>query len=401
MYQRARLVPAGAVIIAASILAGCGRSSHLTLADLVGPSGPPTTVGLDTTIDTPGDSSSTSTAVPSDTTPSSTPAAGARWAAAAGNLAAAGSSCGNLALVSGGTDRAMAIVSLTQQGLWATHDGGASWAPLGQGPGSAAVTNRAITVVYDPQHRDTFWESGIYFGGGVYRTDDNGATFQALGSIDHSEAVSIDFTDPARQTLLSGRHESSKLFKSTDGGKSWADISKALPGDIGFASAPFVEDGRTYLLGTNHGSKAGVYRTTDGGATWTQVFAGAVAGQLLVTKADQTMYWLLDSGGTIKSVDHGATWTPATRAGTLSPVAANLFELANGDLAALGNQVVVSSSDHGAAWRPLGPRIPYPPTGMAYSAAENSIYVWNSNCGGNTGDAIKPDNIMKLDLANG
>ena len=43
------------------------------------------------------------------------------------------------------------------------------------------ITNRPSAIVYDPEHADTFWEAGIYNGGGVYKTEDNGKTFVQLG----------------------------------------------------------------------------------------------------------------------------------------------------------------------------------------------------------------------------
>jgi photosystem II stability/assembly factor-like uncharacterized protein len=72
--------------------------------------------------------------------------------------------------------------------------------------------------VYDPENPNTYWESGIYNDGGVFRTDDGGATFQPLGNVTHIDAVSVDLTDPDRSTLLAGAHEQSVLLRSGDGG---------------------------------------------------------------------------------------------------------------------------------------------------------------------------------------
>ena len=110
-------------------------------------------------------------------------------------------------------------------GLWGTEDGGKTWSKLGSGAGSAQITNRISAIVYDPEHPGTFWESGIYNGGGVYRTTDHGKTFEQLGDVTHCDSVSVDFSDPERKTLLAGTHEqSSKLFRSLDGGKTWQRV---------------------------------------------------------------------------------------------------------------------------------------------------------------------------------
>jgi hypothetical protein len=50
-----------------------------------------------------------------------------------------------------------------------------------RGARSAAIVNRPSSIVYDPVHSNVFWESGIYNKNGIYRSDDGGTTFSALG----------------------------------------------------------------------------------------------------------------------------------------------------------------------------------------------------------------------------
>src|SRR5205823_1076331 len=134
-------------------------------------------------------------------------------------------------------DHDMLSVSVALHGLWASEDGANSWTALGSDPGSAAITNRGSGIVFDPEHPDTFWESGIYNGNGVYRTDDNGRTFKALGEVPSSDAVSVDLSDPARRTLLSGTHERTMAYRSVDGGATWTDVANSLPAEVGFTTS--------------------------------------------------------------------------------------------------------------------------------------------------------------------
>ena len=236
------------------------------------------------------------------------------------NLKSIRSECGNVSLVAVRPDRNMLIASVALQGLWASNDGGAPGHPSAR-PGLRHHHEPRDDDRLRPRPSGHLLGERDLLGGGVYRTDDNGATFRSLGNANHTEAVSVDFTDPARKTLLISRHESPNIYRSVDGGQTWTDLSASLPAGINFATGPYVVNAQTYLLGSKSGPKSGILRTTDGGKTWAPVHQGGVLGQPLVSKPDGALYWVLESGGVIKSTDKGATWTQVTRNGTISPVA--------------------------------------------------------------------------------
>jgi photosystem II stability/assembly factor-like uncharacterized protein len=302
-----------------------------------------------------------------------------------------------MSLVSADPARDVVIAGIALQGLWESADDSADWSRLGQGAESAEITNRPSSIVYDPENPDTFWESGIYNGGGVYRTDDAGQTFRQLGDAAHIDLVSVDLTDPARSTLLAGVHEQPVLLRSADGGETWSDVSSGLPDGIGFARSSLVIDSQTYLLGTGEGPASGIFRTTDGGATWERVHDGGVAGAPLVS-TDGTIYFVRDGGlGVLASSDQGVTWKVLP-----SPVVADapapLVELPDGSLATLGPGFVVRSEDRGATWLPLGPRLPYAPVGLVYSEFRNAFYVWTADCDLEHDNPIRSDSILRLDV---
>jgi photosystem II stability/assembly factor-like uncharacterized protein len=318
------------------------------------------------------------------------------WVAATANLAGLPSECGNVTLISASPASDTVIAGVAAQGLWQSENVSSTWTRLGGGPSSAQITNRPSSITYDPDHPGTFWESGIYGGGGgAYETQDNGATFRQLGSLYHSDFVSVDLSDPLRRTLLSGKHEQSSLFRSTDGGGTWADLSSNLPGGIGFTLAPLVLSAQVNLLGTANGSAAGVYRTADGGATWSRVYPVGVAGPALVARSDGAIYWLLEQGkGIIKSTDHGLTWQFL---GFESSSSGSLIELPNGWLAGVGRNVVVSPN-HGVTWNAIGPPLPFTASGLAYSPSRQSFYAWRSDCTFTGNTSVKADAIMRLSV---
>jgi len=140
------------------------------------------------------------------------------------------SECGNMTYVSAKPNEDLVIAGVAQRGLWGSTDGGMSWHQLGSGGGSATITNRPGSIIYDPVRTDVFWESGIYNSNGVYRTDNGGSVFRSLGSIHHNDSVSVDFSDINRRTLLGEDTNKNRRFivlrMAAIRGEMWEPISR-------------------------------------------------------------------------------------------------------------------------------------------------------------------------------
>jgi photosystem II stability/assembly factor-like uncharacterized protein len=287
-----------------------------------------------------------------------------------------------------GSDSVIAGVAI--RGLWVNSEG-TKWTALGTGAGSNRILNRASWIAYDPAHPGVFWESGIYNGGGVYRTDDNGTTFRQLGGVRHVDYVSVDFRDPQRQTLLAGGHEQAQLVnRSTDGGQTWTNIGLNLPTISGASTHPIVIDAGTYVVNAFAGGRGGgIYRTTDSGASWQRVSTFGPNGPPLLT-SNGAIYWVL-AGSLLQSTNAGVTWN---RVGAglrdIAPI-----ELPDGRIAAVRNNSLVATADGGATWVEIGVPMPYTPTGFIYSSKRGAFLIWRSDCG----DIVRPDAIMSLEAS--
>jgi hypothetical protein len=317
------------------------------------------------------------------------PAPSAAWQNVTGNLANMPSECGNLTLVVATPCSPQVVAGVAQQGLWQTTNGGETWEALGTGAGSAVITNRPSSIVHDPQHAGAFWTSGIYNGAGVYKSSDVGVTFEQLGDIGHNDLVSVDFDDPERKTLLAGGHEQKQtLHRSGDGGETWTNVGVNLPVDSHFSSYPLVIDADTHLVGTcgwGDGT-CGIWRTTDGGASWGQV-SDLPAQAAPLWASDGAIYWPLDDGTLAKSMDGGVSFSKLpTALAAVTPV-----ELPDGRLASLREGMLGVSSDGGGSWSSIGEPLPYQPAGLTYSAATRSFYIWHWDCG----DLVLPDAIQR------
>jgi hypothetical protein len=374
------------VLFALPFVGACGGASPESTLELSPLPSTTTTAPLVTTPVGP------ATTVPG--APTTTPVA-QKWTEVTGNLAGLTSDCGNVSVAArAGED--MMISFVNTHGLYSTTAASDQWTPLGTGGGDP-VTNRMNQILADPDpaNSQTFWEAGNY-GPGVYRTDDNGATFTALGDVEHVDYLSIDFADPERSTMLAGGHESSIVHLSRDAGRTWDQVP-GLPADVGFTSSPYVIDANTFLVASYQGAGAGVYRSTDGGDTWTQVYDGPVIGPAIATEGK--LRWLLYEGaGVITSTDGGVTWTAKSGGAVVARSATRLVALPDGSIATWADSFVVVSTDDGATWRRFGPATPYTPMGLAYSST-GTFFVFRYECDFNTDNAVDPDSILRLDPA--
>jgi hypothetical protein len=317
------------------------------------------------------------------------------WVNVTSNLAGMSSQCGNMTYVSAKPNEDLMIAGIALRGLWGSTDGGTSWHQLGSGGRSATITNRPGSIIYDPVRPNVFWESGIYNSNGVYRTDNDGSVFQALGSIGHNDTVSVDFTDLSRQTLLAGGHEQKKtVYRSLDGGNTWTNVGVNLPAGTAFSSYPLVINSKTFFAGCSPswgGGTGGIYQSNDSGTTWSSVSAQGGGAQPLVA-SDGSIYWPSGDGSMVRGTGQGSNWiwNQTVSSGTLMNV--HPIELPDGHIVSLSSQHVMISSDHGVNWQSFGPQLPFTPVGISYSDSDKSFYIWQFDCG----NKVLPNAIMKI-----
>ncbi|HET7543373.1 MAG TPA: hypothetical protein VFK05_26045 [Polyangiaceae bacterium] len=314
---------------------------------------------------------------------SGTPGPG-QWVSVTGTLAGLASDCGNVSYISDKPDEDRLLVAVAKQGIFSSLDSAQTWTKLGTGQGSDVIQTRPSFISYDPDHKDTWYVSGIYGTPGINKTTDNGLTFKALGSIGHNDGMSVDYTDPDRKVILAGGHEMSRtVYRTEDGGQNWTNVGVNLPADSAVSSYPYAVNGEEHLVGCSGGSgKAGIYRTTNGGGTWTWVSQlGGGAEPLL--HSDGSLYWSTrDAGGLVRSTDKGQTWITVTAPNIvfgITPV-----ELPDGRLAMRGPKGVLVSGDQGYSWTNVAPPDPTQDTfrnfALTYSKRAKAFFVVGWTC---------------------
>lgn len=377
--------------VVAFAVAACGGTSLPSAVSVVGMETVPPPITAAPVEDDPAPTTAISTAT---TEAPVGPVAAGDWVDAVDNLEGLGSTCANVSNVTVDPRTGDVLASVPFDGMFRRDHDADEWVLVGDS--ADVVDHRTSWIEFDPTDPDRYWMSGAY-GTAIYRTDDGGATFEPIPDVIHADRVAVDMTDPERRLMLVGLHEQTALLKSTDGGQTWDDISGTLPPGVGFTSVPVILDADTYLVGTYRGEGAGVYRTENGGETWTRVYEGPVLGTPVVT--DSFIAWNLETGnsGLAVSTDAGESFRAA--GGSTGNASFTLVDIGNGYLAAPSSNGVVVTNDLGVSWRTIGDDLDFRPWGVAYDQRRDELYAWWFTCAVEAaGNVIVPGQIMRLSV---
>jgi len=228
-------------------------------------------------------------------------------------------------------------------GLHKSTDGGATWQRL------SLVSPFVDSLAVDPVDPRT-----VYAGAGVsYKSEDAGATWTELEGVLSVYGWAVDPTDPETVYAASLGHG---VFKTTDGGGIWEDVSMGLTDLNAVALVMDPSDPAALYVGTR---EAGVFKTVNGGASWTPVGAGVVhpwATALAIDPvAPSTVYAGTVGGGLYRTTDAGASWSQVSGDGLGSQIYDVAIDpLDHSVVYAAGNARVARSVEGGVTWATLG-----------------------------------------------
>jgi photosystem II stability/assembly factor-like uncharacterized protein len=229
----------------------------------------------------------------------------------------------------------------TGGGLWKTTNGGTTWTPVADkflqtsSVGALAVAPSNGDIVYAGMG-EVQLRGNVIQGDGVYRTGDAGKTWTHVG-LDKTMAIGRIRVHPANPDVVwvaalghpYGPSPERGVFRSKDGGKSWERtlFRDERTGAVDLAVDPANPDvlyaGLWEVFRTPHslssgGPGGGLFKSTDGGSTWTELtrrpgLPKGVVGKIgvSVSGADSARVYAIieaEDGGVFASDDGGATW---------------------------------------------------------------------------------------------
>jgi photosystem II stability/assembly factor-like uncharacterized protein len=226
-------------------------------------------------------------------------------------------------------------------GVWKSTDGGLTWRPMtdkvkdmSPSIGAIAVASSDPNVIYAGTGEACI-RGNIVGGNGVYKSIDAGKTWSYAGLRD-THAIGRIFVNPKNADIAFvaalghpfGPNPERGIFRTTDGGKTWDKVlykdenSGGIdlsfdPNNANVIFAALWQARRFPWDMQSGGPGSGLYRSTDGGATWKQLtdhgLPEGTMGRIGVAVGyNSTRVWALienDKGGLFRSDDGGDNWT--------------------------------------------------------------------------------------------
>jgi len=238
-------------------------------------------------------------------------------------------------------DRETFYFGSTGGGVWKTKNGGGKWSNISDGffggsIGAVAVSSWDPNVIYVGTGEKTV-RGNVSMGNGMWKSTDAGRSWTHIGLKDSQRIPRVrihpknpDIVYAAVLGHLSGPNEQRGVFRSSDGGENWEKILY-VNDEVGavdlvmdptnprilYASTWRVIR-RPYSLESG-GEGSGLWKSTDGGDSWTSLSENkgmpkpplGIAGITVSRSNPDNLYAIIEAedGGVFRSTDAGETWT--------------------------------------------------------------------------------------------
>ncbi len=239
----------------------------------------------------------------------------------------------NIVFAGMGEHAARGVMTSMGDGIYKSTDAGKTWAHMG-----LDYTRHISDVIIHPTNPNLVFVSaqGAQYAPsedrGIYRSVDGGKNWEKVlyvNATTGASSLSMDMKNPLILYAAMWQHRrypwtmesggpASGLYKSTDGGDTWTQMKEGLPKAFGKAgiSVSRANPERVFAVIEAEGSKGGVYRSDDAGKKWTQINKDRINiarswyyMEIFADPQNENVVYVLNAPVT-KSIDGGKTFTP-------------------------------------------------------------------------------------------
>lgn len=306
----------------------------------------------------------------------------------------------------------------TGGGVWKTTDGGINWEPISDGSvfgtgsvGAIGISDSDPNTIYVGMGESPI-RGNVSHGDGVYKSTDAGKTWKRAGLEDTRQIGRVrvhpknpDIVYVAALGHIFGPNDQRGVFRSKDGGKTWDKIlsrgNKAGaidliidPSNANVLYAGFWEVYRKPWTLESGGPGGGIFKSTDGGDTWTELTRNqglprGTVGKIGITvsPANPERLWAMveaEDGGVFRSDNGGRTWTKVNEQRNLRQRAWYYTRIyadsKSADTVYVLNVGFYKSNDGGRTFTTLG--VPHGDNHDLWIAPDDPNRMINSNDGG-------------------
>jgi photosystem II stability/assembly factor-like uncharacterized protein len=283
------------------------------------------------------------------------------------------------------------FIGVNNGGVWKTTDAGRTWQPIFDDQPTGSIGDVALCesqpdVIYVGSGEGLPLRPDLSVGDGVYKSTDGGRTWRNMGLRDGQQigSVIVDPKDPNRVFVAVcghpfGPNQERGVFRSLDGGETWQKVlyKDENTGAIQVAFDPqnsniiyadlFEVRHGPWENGQWQGPGSGLYKSTDGGATWRQLTKGLPTfaqglgriGIGISHSNPNIIYATVDAspqfGGIYKSTDAGESWQKMSGESRLWGRGSDFAEIKphpkNPDIVFVANTASYKSTDGGKTWK--------------------------------------------------
>jgi len=269
-------------------------------------------------------------------------------------------------------------------GVFKSTDGGKSWRNSSDGLTSEGLW--ITKLVIDPSNSQTLY-AGTTYSGGFYKSTNGGITWvPAKNGLPYASIIALAIDPTNSQNIYVGVNWYGGVWKSIDGGTSWQEARNGM--SLTKPTSFIVVDptnGNVVYAGTDGSSQLGipgVFKTIDGGSTWSAPNDQFSSRQISTIAIDptnsQTLYLGLWYGGVWKSIDGGTSWFSVNN-GAMPPLAYVTSVVIDPrtpqTVYAATNDCVYKTTDGGASWN-------------VFNSGISGLWVWSL--------AIDPTNPQRI-----